>query len=150
MIKTNSILIEQGKQLQFHNVASFRKKMRQQDVQRELEAFMQMLKHRGLSKNGPMITATYGAELVNGEQWIDMEFLLPVSGSFEPLDCYQFRSEFSIVSALYTRHTGGHMDIHQTYAKLVDFIQVNQLNPIRVSYHVSVNENDMVMGENPS
>ena len=102
-----------------------------------------------LNKCGPMISATYGVELIDGEQCIDMEFLLPIDGELKGILEYDFKPEFYIKSSLYTRFSGNQLYIGKAYEKLMDYIAKHNLEKIRVGYHVNVNEEEMRFGKEP-
>ncbi|MDB5054510.1 MAG: hypothetical protein JWM44_2560 [Bacilli bacterium] len=144
-----TIQIETGKELRFENVASFRKKMRQLEIQAEVEKFVQSLKDGGAKKNGPMISATFVAEEIDGDQVLDMEFLFPVDRKVDLPQEYQWKPVFHLVNAVYTRHAGNPTDLQNTYTELMTYIQENQLHQITVAYNVNVNDDKVGRGNEP-
>lgn len=156
MTENQTIQIETGKELKFENLASFRKKMRQSEIQVELGKFVQFLKDSGAKKNGPMISATFTAEEVDGEQVLDMEFLIPIDRRVELLDEYQWKPLFHLVNSVFSRHVGNLQDIQATFLEMTTYIQNNCLHQITVAYIVNYEENgqdapmiEIYIGVNP-
>jgi|LSQX01.3.fsa_nt_gb hypothetical protein len=71
-------MIEQGRELKYDNVLSLRKKILQNEINKEIQKFGLYLKDNLLKKAGPVVTATFSAEVVNGQQVFDMEIIIPV------------------------------------------------------------------------
>lgn len=55
------------------------------------------LKENSITKNGPSVTTTYSAEIVNGEQIIDMEILLPISDPDKVKEPYTLKTNTSLM-----------------------------------------------------
>ena len=145
-VKLNQTLqIETGKSIRFENVASFRKKMKESEIQMSVGKFINDLKQSGAQKNGPMITATFGMEEINGERILDMEFLVPLDRSIELNKEYIFKPIFHLMHAIYTRHVGKSSVIQKTYTDLIEYIRQNRLQQITVAYNV--NDDNVRLGD---
>ena len=145
----NNIQIETGKELKLDNVASFRKKMKQTDVQQEVQRFVNILKDSETQKKGPMISATFGLEQVNGEQVLDMEFMVPIDRKVDLPEGYKVKPIFHLMHALYTRYIGKPELIQHTYKELMDCLSDKKLQQITVAYNVNINDDKVSQGEEP-
>lgn len=152
-----TIQFEVGKELKFENVASFRKKMKHSEIETEVTQFVNYLKESGAQKKGPMISATFAAEEVNGEQVLDMEFMVPIDRNFELEHGYILKEIFKLVNASYTRYIGKPLNIESTYINLIAFLQQNNYEQITAVYNVNIKESvvedciiDLYVGINPS
>lgn len=142
-----TIQIETDKSIRFENVASFRKKMKESEVELEVGRFVDYLKRGGAQKNGPMITATFGIEVTEEGKVLDMEFLVPIDRLLElPME-YSFKPIFHLVHAIYSRYIGDPLEIQNTYVKIVDYIKNNQLQQITAGYNVIINDEQVIYGE---
>lgn len=144
-----TIQIETNKRIRFENLASFRKKMKQSEIQLEVAKFVQFLKQSEAKKNGPMISATFGAEIIDGEQILDMEFLVPLDRKIVLHPEYRFKLILHLVHAIYTRYIGNPLHIDRTYNDLINYMQQNQLQQITVAYNVNVNDERVGQSEEP-
>lgn len=141
--------VETGKSIKVHNLVSIRKKMTQDQVQYEVMKMGQLMKEKGIKKDGPMISATFGVEIVDGRQLLDMEFLVPVDKEVDLPEEYTFKKKFHLVNALYTRHEGDLIALESTYQKLQKYMNENTLQPITSAYNMNVNEEQVTKGEQP-
>ncbi len=133
--------IETGKELRFDNVASFRKKMRQTEINWELNRFFQLLQESGVRKNGPLISVTYGIDQFDGEQKIDIEFFVPINDSIASSTDYKFHSSFHLKNTIYTRYKGNPVKIESAYQKLMDFVHKSGFqSKVVITYNVHVND----------
>jgi effector-binding domain-containing protein len=152
--------IELNRSIKFENVISFRKKMKHTSVNTEVAKFIHFLKESDARKNGPMMSANFGIETLNGEQILDMEFLVPVDKKIDLPKEYKFKSLFHIVNAVYTRHIGNPLALENVYTELSNFLKQNEIHQITVAYNVNVNDEmvseevepiiDIYIGANPS
>ncbi|OEF98974.1 hypothetical protein BHF71_10465 [Vulcanibacillus modesticaldus] len=141
--------IETGKELKFENLISLRRKMTQQQLQEELMKLGKFLKENNINKVGPLISATFSVENVNGEQLIDSEFLVPVDKKVSLPNGYKFKEKFHLVNVVYKRYIGNPMYIQEAYNELLQFIQQNGLQQITAAYNVNVNEEEVAEGAEP-
>lgn len=133
-----AIKIETGQSLRFENVVAFRKKMKVFDIQNEVNKFVQVLQENGAIKSGPMISVTFGAEMLNGVQALDMQFLVPIDRVINLSEEYQFKPVFHLVNAIYTRYNGNPIHIESVYNELLNFIKINHLVQITSAYNVNI------------
>ncbi|MFC4770315.1 hypothetical protein [Effusibacillus consociatus] len=145
----HAIQIETGKSIRFENVASFRKKMKQSEVNLELGKFVNFLQQNNVQKNGPMITATFGVENDQQEQILDIEFLIPIDKQIDMPHEYTFKPLFHLVHAVYARYIGDPLQIENTYNELTDFLQQNKLQQITPAYNMNLNDIHTLQGNEP-
>lgn len=141
--------IETGKTLRLENVISMRRKVTQLEFQSELEKLTEFMTENNIQRTGPMFSTTLGVEEVDGEQLLDMEFLVPVDREVDVPTDYQFKPLFHLVNAVYKQHVGSPERLQNTYDELLNFMQENNLQQITSGYNVTVNEKDVELGELP-
>lgn len=150
----DKIVIETEKELRFDRVAYYRKKMKQSDIAVELNVFIQMIEQCGAKKNGPLISTTYGSEMLNDHQLLDMEFLMPIQGGVLDLD--KIKPTFLLTNALYSRFQGRIEKMDTVLNKMMQYIQINGLSQITSIYTLNVNDDpkdpilDIYIGLNPN
>lgn len=150
MINTKKYLdIENNKSLKIENSISVRRKMTQEEAQLEITKILQYLESNQIQQNGPMIYTTHNVERVGGEEILDMEFIVPVDRKIDVPDDYQFKPIFHLVNAIYKRHVGHPERLQDTYDELLNYLQENQLQQITSGYNVSVNDDEVALGEPP-
>lgn len=134
--------IETGKELKLDNIVSLRKKMTQEEVQKEMIKIGMFLNENNLKKNGPVITATFNVEMNVGQAIMDMEILIPVDREVElsNISKYKFKKIFHLVNAVYARHIGNPMLLQNTYNEIMDYINKNNLQPITAGYNVTISD----------
>ena len=76
-------MIELGRELRIENVLSLRKKVVQNELNTEMGKIVKFLSDNSLRKVGPIITATFAVEAVNGQPLLDMEILVPIDKTIE-------------------------------------------------------------------
>ena len=133
-------LIKSGESIRFQNLLSFHKKIDQRDVDKEILKIKNLLVEKGINKNGPMISAIFGIEDVNGCTIIDIEILVPMDRKTELPDEYSIKDVFNLENAIFSRHTGNPKMIQNTYNQMVEFIRNNGLQQITVAYNVQTKE----------
>jgi len=141
--------IETGKVLKFENLISLRKKMTQQQIQEELMKLGNYLKENNIKKVGPLITATFAVEDVNGQQLIDSEFLIPVDQKASLPNEYKFKEKFHLVNAVYKRYVGNLFELQGAYSEIMNYIQQRSFHQITAGYNVNVNEEEAAKGAEP-
>lgn len=146
------IKIETGKNFEMKNLLSLRKKMSQKQVNEEIVKMQQFLKENGIKKDGPLTNATYGIEMINGEQVLDMEFLIPLDREVNLPKEYEFKKVIYLANSVYARHIGNPSTLQNTYAEINKYIKENNLQPLAPSYNINIKEanspleiNDMII-----
>ncbi|MGB3973081.1 MAG: DUF5085 family protein [Peptococcia bacterium] len=132
------INIETGKELILKNCLSYRKKATPIEIQGSLGKISNYLKDNNIKKDGPIVTTTFAVEQVDNQQLIDMEFLIPTDRVVNLPDEYQFKKEFRLVNALYTRYQGNPQMIENVYNELMKYINDNNLQQITGAYNVQI------------
>lgn len=132
-----TIQIETGKSIRFDHVASFRKKIKQSEVDRELGQFVAILQGSGARRSGPMISATFGVENGQEEQVLDIEFMFPIDRQIDLPEPYKFKPVFQLVDAIHTRYAGNLQSLDRVFLELVNYINQNQMIQVSAGYKVS-------------
>jgi len=135
-----------NQELCMSNVLSFRKKIPVHNLQNEVERMEKFIKDGGYTKAGPSVSATYGLELQNNEQMIDVEVLIPLDKYFVPPEGCEYKAEFKLVNAVSIRHTGNPARLQETCDKLMAFIEEHKLSPITCGYNVTIQEPKLQAG----
>ncbi|PYG86626.1 effector-binding domain-containing protein [Ruminiclostridium sufflavum DSM 19573] len=141
------ILIEAGKEIRLENVLSLRKKMTQEEINSEMLKIGNVLQDNGAKKAGPVVTATFAIETLNGQSVLDMEILIPLDKKIAVSDEYTQKPVFHIVNALYARHEGNPSTLQNTYNDMLAYINHNKLQQITAGYNVQVK--DVLPGMTP-
>lgn len=139
--------IEIGKELKFENLISLRKRMTQAEMQQELIKLGSYMKENNIRKVGPLISATFAIEEINGQQLIDSEFLIPIDRKVDLPSEYKYKDKFHLVNAVYIRYVGDPHGLQQPYNELSLYLQENNLQQITVGYNVNVNDEKVHLGE---
>jgi effector-binding domain-containing protein len=141
----SEITIEINKSIEFTNLLSIRNRLSPSQISGCLMNMQQTIEERKIAAKGPSITATYGAEVINGEHVIDLEMLIPVQRLELAPASYQIRDFLQITDALYTRHIGDPTKLQLTMATILKYIQTNSYKIVFPIYNV--NSKDEVDGE---
>ncbi|MDQ6422288.1 hypothetical protein RB620_22935 [Paenibacillus sp. LHD-117] len=141
--------VEKYESLSFDNVASYRERILQNQVNKEFNLFMRTIQSAGAKKNGPLITTTHQIETTPEKTLVDVEFLVPLDRSI-PLDGkYKFKPTFKIAHSLKVTHYGDPRLIEHAYNHVVQYIEENNLNQITSFYNISRNDENIAQGEEP-
>lgn len=140
-------LIETGKEIKLKNVLSLRKKMSQADINSEMIKIGKFLQDNGAKKAGPVVTATFAIDTLNGQSILDMEILIPLDKEIAVAGEYTLKPVLHIVNALYARHEGNPSTLQNTYNKMLAYINQNRLQQITAGYNVQIK--DMLTGMSP-
>jgi effector-binding domain-containing protein len=132
--------IREHQTLRMTNVLSYRKRAVAAEFQAELARIGKYVEDGGYTKTGPTVTATFAAEVENGEQTLDMEVLIPMDKPFAPPEGCACKPEFLLTNAVVIRHTGNPAGLEKTVNELLAYIQQKDLQPITPAYNVTVKE----------
>ncbi len=132
-------IISCNNSLELGDVLSLRKRMREEDMSREIMKLAEFIEKSNLVKTGPMVTTTFGVEKVGEDPILDMEILIPVDKAGKPRGEYQFKKNFRLVNAVRIRHLGHPGGLRNTYNKLREYMLKNRLQQITPPYNVQVN-----------
>lgn len=89
-----------------------------------------------------MITTTKSVDIVNNEQILDVEILLPVSYRIPVEEPYQYKSTIKIANALYTK-VEDMTKLQDTLNEVNQYIVVNKLQPITSAYLVQKKQENL-------
>lgn len=153
--------IQKDKSLKLENLLTLRKKMTQAEIHQEMIEIGKFIEENNLKKTGPIVTTTHNLEMINGEQVLDMEIMIPVDREFDKKDYYTFKPLFHLVHAVYARHEGNPIELQDTYNEIMKYLKENNLQQITCGYNVNVKEpvskndmdnmiTDVYIGVNPS
>lgn len=148
----------ENKELILENLISFRGRLSQTEIQKEMESLMDFLEEKRINKIGPMINTTFGVEIINGEQVADTEFMIPVDKKIELPKKYIFKDNFCLVNAIYAKHKGNPIGLQSLYEKANKYSLEKGLQFITSGYNVFINEAsnpddfeiDIYIGVNPN
>ncbi|KAA8997932.1 DUF5085 family protein [Paenibacillus spiritus] len=131
-------LIESGTTLEFENVVALRKKVVFEQMNQEIDSFVEYLRSLGLARKGPFITVTFAVENDgNQRQVIDMEFLVAVDRCVKLHPEYRYLPKFYLTNALLCRYKGSPEDVHLVYESFAEYMSKNGLQPITAYYNVN-------------
>lgn len=131
------IKIEEGKELIYENVISYRALMTQEEMQNRMQKIGKLVQENQLSLSGNVTTTTFA---IDPSGKFDMEILVPVDREVELPDEYRFKKEFKLVNAVYTRHVGNPALIQGTYESMNKYIEEKKLTIVTTGYNVTINE----------
>lgn len=131
-------MIEVGKKVHFDNVISLRKKMNTEIINAEMLKMGNFMSLNGLSKNGPIITAVFGVEVMDGKQVMDMEILCPVDKKLDLISEYNYLESFDLNNALYLRYKGNPANMQNSINKIYEYIKETGIKPISPLYNLQI------------
>lgn len=148
----------ENKELILENLISFRGRLSQTEIQKEMESLMEFLKEKRINKIGPMVNTTFGVEIINGQQIADTEFMIPVDKKVDFSEKYRFKENFHLVNAIYAKHKGNPIGLQSLYEKANKYSLEKGLQFITSGYNVFINEAsnpddfeiDVYIGVNPN
>ena len=154
-------MVQVNKELKAENLLSLRKKMTMAKIQEEMKALEVYLTENKIEKNGSVITTTYSVEVINNEQVLDMEVLVPIITKDNMDYKYELKKEFYLTKAVYKKHIGNPNTIQDSYNQMNSYIVENKLIPITTGYNVNIKdltkvssigemEVDIYIGVNPN
>lgn len=141
--------IEENKSLKYEKVAAYRNKLKPCEVNIKLQWFIEILQNIGALKSGPMISTTHNVELIDGEQLLDIEFLVALDRRVDLNAPCRFLEVFQLENALYTRFIGNPSEIQNRYNDILSYINKRKLQQITSVYCVNLNEEQVIYGEQP-
>lgn len=132
--------------------------MLQEELQKEVSKLMKFLEDSQIEKIGPMINTTFGIEIINGQQFMDTEFMIPVGISKINNENYKIKKEFILINALYTKHKGNPIGLQKVYEEMNEYAKREKLQFVTGGYNVFINETnnpedfeiDVYIGINPN
>ena len=139
--------IEINKELYIKNILSCRKKISQDDIHAAMVGIESFMSERSIRKQGPVITTVYALDDVNGNQVIDLEFLVPVNREFKSEKEYLYKSEFQLQRALCLKFRDQPGLLQKAYSAIHDYMEIRCLKPVTSMYNVYLNNN--IDGANP-
>jgi len=132
--------IEVGKELILENVLSLRKKLTQEEINSEMIIISKFLESNGISKNGSVITTTYGMDITSKGTVFDMEILIPIDKVFDMSCEYKLKPIFKLTNAIYARHEGNPAKLQNLYNYMMIYMKERNLQQITSGYNVTIRD----------
>ena len=132
--------VEEGQQLLLRNILSFRKNLDQQslvEISREID---EMLAKNEARKDGNVVTITHNVTVENGQQFIDIEMMIPLDKEIVVPSGFVFLPEFLLNDAFKIRIIGSPQQMQDAVQILAEHIQNKNLKPDTPLYVVTVKE----------
>jgi effector-binding domain-containing protein len=123
--------------------------VRVSEINDHVKKLIEMLQGRKVNKNGPLMSATHGVEIIDNEHLLDVEFLVAIDRKIDVDNPYRFVDDFHLVNALYTRNVGNREEIQLIYNELLQFMSINNMQQLTSVYSVNVNDEKIQDGEEP-
>lgn len=147
-----NILLNQTYEIK--NVISRSGRLTMSKFQEALMETVKEFKDYTINNGETIITTTKAIEIVDNEQILDVEILLPVSYRIPCSDPYLYKEKIKIVNALYVREDDI-TKLQDTMNKMDQYILNNKLQPITSAYLVQTKQDnkiiaDIYIGINPN
>ncbi len=112
--------------------------MTQEEMKEEMMDIRKFFEDNNIKKIGPVVTATYGVQVIDGKQVLDMEIFIPMDKIGIISSLYTIKPQLIVGNALYTRHQGAPEKLPNTYNEIVEYIKSHKLQPNTPLYNVEV------------
>lgn len=132
--------VEEGQQLLLRNVLSFRKNLDQQSLIEISKEIDEIIAKNEARKDGSVVTVTHNVTVENGQQFIDIEMMIPLNKKIDVPNEFAFLPEFSLKDALKIRIVGSPQQMQDAVGILKEYIQNKNLKPNTPLYVVTVKE----------
>ena len=99
-------LISENHTLEFENVLSFRGNISAMQMNSVIAEVNGIIKKSKAEKVAPMMTTTRGVQVVDGQQMMDIEVLVPLSEKIKVPKEYVLKEKFKITNAVKITHKG--------------------------------------------
>ena len=132
--------VEEGQQLLLRNVLSFRKNLDQQSLIEISKIIDEIIAKNEARKDGSVVTVTHNVTVENGQQFIDIELMLPLDKEIVVPNEFVFLPEFSLRDAFKIRIVGSPQQMQDAVGILKEYIQNKNLKPSTPLYVVTVKE----------
>ncbi len=133
-------MIQNNQTLEMRNVISYRAKMTQVEMSDIMNDIGKILKNNNAIKNGAVTTSTFSIEVINNQQIMDIEILVPIDKEINLPKGYIFKKKFSLTNAVKISHYGNPALMQNAINELNAYITENNLVPITSGYNVTVKE----------
>lgn len=146
--------IVNGQGFEINNIISRSDKLTSHKFQEVLMETARQFKDYMINNVETIITSTKAVEIVDNEQILDVEILIPVSYRIPCSEPYVFKEKIKIDNALYFREDDI-TKLQDTMNKMNQYILDNRLQPITSAYLVQTKQDnkmitDIYIGINPN
>ena len=128
--------------LELNNVLSYRGKITPRTMPEVIENMNLFIRSEHAKKKGPVVTATYGMELENGDPVADVEILIPMDKKINSSSEYSYKPIFKLCDAVKLRHCGAPEQLQSSADELMGYIHSNHLQPITTGYNIAVSPSE--------
>jgi len=132
--------VEEGQQLLLRNVLSFRKNLDQQSLVEISKEIDEIIAKNDARKDGNVVTITHNVTVENGQQFIDIEMMIPLDKGIVAPSGFVFLPEFLLNDAFTIRIIGSPQQMQDAVRILAEYIQNKNLKPNTPLYVVTVKE----------
>lgn len=132
--------VEEGKQLLLRNVLSFRKNLDQQSLIEISKEIDEIIAKNEARKDGSVVTVTHNVTVENGQQFIDIEMMVPLDKEIVVPKGFVFLPKFLLNDAFKIRIVGSPQQMQDAVRILAEYIQNKNLKPNTPLYVVTVKE----------
>jgi hypothetical protein len=133
-----------GKRFEAENFVSLRKKVNQLELQQVIMGMASQFKEHNLTENEYLITTTFSVEIINGEQIMDVEVLLPLKEAIKVEAPFVFKDKIRIENALYSKLEEDISQLNSHLEKVNSYIVENRLQPITSAYLIQSKQGSSV------
>jgi len=116
------------------------------EFQKALMVMVNSYKDYSINNGEYMITTTKSLEIINGEQIMDVEFLIPVSYRIPVEEPYTFKSKLRLSNALYAK-VSDITQLQDTLNMVNQYIIEHMLQPITSAYLVQTKQDNQLCVE---
>lgn len=123
-----------GRRFEAENFVTLRKKMNQLELQQTVISMGNQFKEQVLPGSEYIITTTFSAEIVKGEQIVDTEILIPLKEEIKVEAPFVFKGKIKIEHALYTKLEEDISQVGSLMEQVNSYVIDNKLTPITSAY----------------
>jgi hypothetical protein len=134
--------IELNKSYKMDNLVTLSCKVKVSELQKVVVDMVKEFKEYTTNNGEYMITTTKSIEVINGEQILDIEILLPVFDLFVPKKPYDIKETIKIANAIYAI-ADDITKLQETMDEINNYIIANRLQAITSAYLVQTKKHNL-------
>lgn len=151
--------IKKHQEVRLENLLSCRKKIKENEIDKEFAAMGDFIRTYKLNQIGGVITTVHKIDKDNS--LLDMEIMIPIEHEAKTLKNYTVKPVFHLVNALHLEYKGNPENLGEAHQEIYKYVATNQLRPITPLYNFYGNKLDesqsiealkvdLLIGINPS